>query len=134
MSVRCHKDGKTVFVNPQRETVYFSVNSDGMSIEQYFNHVATYAYVDVDFYEIDEISVDQLRLFGVRESITKNVSRTTGEYYTGNPGRQPDWTTYGEFRWKLTLEVARSFGIYFKPSKVSGFNGKIKLYIPFLIE
>ena len=104
MLVRCHKDGKTVFVNPQRETVYFSVNSDGMSIEQYFNHVATYAYVDVDFYEIDEISVDQLRLFGVRESITKNVSRTTGEYYTGNPGRQPDWTTYGEFRWKLTLE------------------------------
>lgn len=40
----------------------------------------------------------------MRESITKNESRTSGEYYTGNPGRQPDWTTYGEFRWKLTLE------------------------------
>lgn len=44
-----------------------------------FNHVATYAYVDVDFYEIDEISVDQLRLFGERAS--QRMSRTTGEYF-----------------------------------------------------
>ena len=78
LSVKCRKGGKSVYVNPQRETVYFSVNSEGMSIEQYFNHVATYAYVDVDFYEIDDISVDQLKLLGVRESITKNESRTTG--------------------------------------------------------
>ena len=104
LSVKCRKAGKSVYVNPQREIVYFSVNSDGMSIEQYFNHVNTYAYVDVDFYEIDDISVDQLKLLGVRESIAKNDSKITGEYYTGNSGRQPDWTTYGEFRWKLTLE------------------------------
>lgn len=54
--------------------------------------------------QIDDISVDQLKLLGVRESIAKNDSKITGEYYTGNSGRQPDWTTYGEFRWKLTLE------------------------------
>ena len=75
-----------------------------MSIEQYFNHVATYAYVDVDFYAIDDISTDFLRILGVQENVAKNENRTTGEYYTGNPGRQPDWTTYGDFRWKLTLE------------------------------
>lgn len=104
LSVKCTKGGKSVYVNPHRETVYFSVNADGMSIEQYFNHVATYAYVDVDFYAIDDISTDFLRILGVQENVAKNESRTTGEYYTGNPGRQPDWTTYGDFRWKLTLE------------------------------
>lgn len=101
--VRCKKDGKIVYTNPSKDTVFFSVNSEGMSIEQYFKHIATYAYVDVDFYETDDISVDQLRLLGIRESITVNEAKTTGEYYTGNPGRQPDWTTYGEFRWKLSL-------------------------------
>lgn len=104
LSVKCTKGGKSVYVNPHRETVYFSVNADGMSIEQYFNHVATYAYVDVDFYAIDDISTDFLRILGVQENVAKNENRTTGEYYTGNPGRQPDWTTYGDFRWKLTLE------------------------------
>ena len=101
--VRCKKDGKIVYANPPKDTVYFPVNSEGMSIEQYFKHIATYAYVDVEFYETDDISVDQLRLLGIRESITVNETKTTGEYYTGNPGRQPDWNTYGEFRWKLSL-------------------------------
>lgn len=104
LSVKCTKGGKSVYVNPHRETVYFSVNTDGMSIEQYFNHIATYAYVDVDFYAIDDISTDFLRILGVQENVAKNENRMTGEYYTGNPGRQPDWTTYGDFRWKLTLE------------------------------
>lgn len=101
--VRCKKDGKIVYANPPKDTVYFPVNSEGMSIEQYFKHIATYAYVDVDFYETDDISVEQLRLLGIRESITVNEAKITGEYYTGNPGRQPYWTTYGEFRWKLSL-------------------------------
>lgn len=104
LPVKCTKGGKSVYVNPRKETVFFSVNSEGMSIEQYFNHIVIYPYVDVEFYEIDDISIDQLKILGVTENITKNESRTSGEYYTGNPGRQPEWTTSGDFRWQLTLE------------------------------
>ncbi len=104
VSVKCNKAGKSVYVNPRRERVYFSVNSEGMSIEQYFNHIAVYAYVDIDFYESADISAEQLRVFCVRDSITKNEFEITGEYYTGNPGHQPGWNTRGDFRWKLTLE------------------------------
>ena len=75
-----------------------------MSIEQYFKHVATYAYVDVDFYSIEDISIEFLKILGVRENIAVNENRTNGEYYTGNPGRQPEWNTNGDFRWKLSLE------------------------------
>lgn len=104
LSLRCRKAGKCVYVNPHRETVFFSVTEDGMSIEQYFNHVATYAYVDADFYEIDDIGTEYLRILGVQDNIAKNENRTNGEYYTGKPGRQPEWNTYNGFRWKLTLD------------------------------
>lgn len=104
LPLKCTKAGKKVYVNPHKETVYFSVNSEGMSIEQYFSHVATYAYVDVDFYALDDISTESLKILGAQENIALNEKRTNGEYYTSNPGRQPEWNTYGDFRWKLTLE------------------------------
>ena len=37
LKVRCIKDGKKVYVNPSGEKVFFSVNSEGMSIEQYYS-------------------------------------------------------------------------------------------------
>lgn len=104
LTLKCIKSGKKVYVNPRNETVFFSVNSDGMSIEQYFKHVAGYAYVDIDFYAIEDISTEFLKILGVRENIAVNENRTNGEYHTGNPGRQPEWNTNGDFRWKLSLE------------------------------
>lgn len=104
LPLKCIKSGKKVYVNPHKEAVFFSVNADGMSIEQYFKHVATYAYVDADFYAIEDVSTEFLKILGVRESIAVNENRTNGEYYTGNPGRQPEWNTSGDFRWKLSLE------------------------------
>ena len=102
--LRCIKDGKKVYVSPFEEKVFFSVNSAGMSIEQYYSHIVSYAYVDADFYEIEDISREQLMNMGVREDISVGRNRTNGEYRTGNPGRQPEWNTYKEFRWKLTLD------------------------------
>lgn len=102
--LKCIKDGKVVYVNPNKEVVFFSVNSEGMSIEQYFNHIATYAYVDVDFYEMHDISTEFLKILGVQDSIACNLSKTNGEYFTGNFGCCPEWHTNGDFRWKLTLE------------------------------
>lgn len=104
LKVRCIKDGKKVYVNPNREKVFFSVNSEGMSIEQYYSHIVSYPYVDVDFYKIEDVDRDMLKLLGISEEVGTGLDRTNGEYYTGNPGRQPEWTTYQSFRWKLSLD------------------------------
>ena len=103
-NVRCIKDGKKVYVNPNKEKVFFSVNAEGMSIEQYYSHIVSYPYVDADFYKIEDIDAGQLKILGIQEEIAVGLNRTNGEYYTGNPGRQPEWTTYNSFRWKLSLD------------------------------
>ncbi len=104
LKVRCIKDGKKVYVNPSRETVFFPINSEGMSIEQYYAHVVSYPYVDMDYYRSEDIDIDMLRLLDISEEIGTGFDRTRGEYYTGNPGRQPEWRTYNSFRWKLSLD------------------------------
>lgn len=105
--LRCIKESQVVYVNPDQEWVYFSVDSDGMSIEQYFKHIVVYAYVDIEFYVANDISIESLRVLGVKESIAINENVTCGEYYTGNPGRQPEWHTYRDFRWQLNLQCFR---------------------------
>ena len=91
--LRCMKEGKVVYVNPYKEPVYFSVNSEGMSIEQYFKHIVVYAYVDAEFYKADDISTESLRLLGVKENVAIRETTTNGEYPTRKPGRQPEWNT-----------------------------------------
>lgn len=103
--LRCTKDGEKVYINPYEETVFFSVTEDGMSIEQYYSHVASYAYVDVDFYVTNNgISREELRNLGVQENIARNEEIIAGTCDTGNPGRKPHWNTKGDFRLKLTLD------------------------------
>lgn len=102
--LRCIKEGKNVYVNPYKETVYFSINSEDMSIELYFSHIVVYAYVDVAFYETGGINAESLKKLGVRENIATEVNTTGGTYSTGKPGGQPEWHTVGDFRWKLNLQ------------------------------
>lgn len=104
LKVRCIKDGKKVYANPSKEKVFFSVNSEGMSIEQYYSHIISYPYVDVDFYKIEDVDIEMLKSLGILEQVATGLDKTNGEYYTGNPGRQPEWTTYQSFRWKLSLD------------------------------
>ena len=102
--LKCNEDGKSSYVSPFRGSVYFPKTEDGMSIEYYFKNIQKCAYVDLDFYQIEDIGEDKLSLLGVSREIADGQDRTNGEYYTGNPGRQPEWTTYGAFRWKFTLK------------------------------
>ena len=104
LKLKCVKDGKQVYVNPNTEKVFFSVNSEGMSIEQYYLHIISYPYVDADYYRIEDVDTDMLKSLGVLEDISVGQNKTNGEYYTGNPGRQPEWNTYESFRWKLSLD------------------------------
>lgn len=104
LMLKCKEDGKSFYVSPFREKVYFPKTEDGMSIEYYFKNIQKYAYVDLDFYLIEDVGEDKLSMLGVSREITIGQDRTTGEYNTGKPGRRPDWITYGDFRWKLTLK------------------------------
>lgn len=102
--LKCMKKDAISYVNPYKETVYFAVNSEGMSIEQYCKNIVVHAYVDVEFYESNGISTELLKEFEVKESIAIYENTISGEYSTGKPGRQPEWHTDGNFRWKLTLQ------------------------------
>lgn len=129
LKVRCIKDGKKVYANPSKEKVFFSVNSEGMSIEQYYAHIISYPYVDVDFYKIEDVDIEMLKSLGIAEQIATGLDKTNGEYYTGNPGRQPEWTTYQSFRWKLNLDKLDAVLEYISShAEGSGLYGKVQFH------
>lgn len=133
--LKCIKEGQVVYVNPYKEDVYFSVNSDGMSIEQYFKHIVVYAYVDTKFYEANSINKESLRVLGTKENIAINENVTSGEYDTGNPGRKPEWHTYGDFRWKLNLQCFRDVLKYISEhSKAADSMAKSSFIFSFLLN
>ena len=104
MELRCKQDGQKVYLNPSATRILFSVTSDGMSIEQYFLHIASFPYVDLDYYKLEGIERDELATLGVSDDISQGMDEVCGEYYVYTYGRNPNWTTYGNFRWKLYIE------------------------------
>lgn len=85
--------------------VFLPVTPTGISIEGYFANIAKNVYyVDLDYYNIHEISLEVLCAMGVRSSILYGENITQGQYYTGNAGKQPEWWTSDTFRWKLTID------------------------------
>ena len=108
MVVKCIKDGKVVYVNPHKEKVFFSVNTQEMSIEQYYKNIVSYPYVIKEFYEVEDITAEMLKQIGVEDDVSVGGDRTSGEYYTGRQGKQPGWNTYDSFRWKLSLDKIES--------------------------
>ena len=85
--------------------VFLPTTPSGISIEGYFANIKNNVfYVDVDFYITHNVSLDILCEIGVNDSILYGENVVSGQYYTGNPGKQPDWWTTGTFRWMLTIE------------------------------
>ena len=102
--LRCQNSNGLAFINPFRTHVYFKTTDKGISIEAYFKNVSDKYLVDQSFYFENGIAYEDLKRLTVKDSIIIGDSQITGTYYTGNPGRQPDWHTYGSFRWKLSLD------------------------------
>lgn len=85
--------------------VFLPVTPSGINIEGYFSNITRNVfYVDVDFYITHNVSLDVLKAIGVNDSILYGESIVQGQYYTGNPGKQPEWWTTGDFRWMLTID------------------------------
>lgn len=109
--VKC-KDG--VLRSPYMCRIYLSVNDEGIDIENYFkNVVKTVAFVDYDFYFEQGISIESMRIVGVRDSILLNANVKNGLYEMyGKYGKQPNWWTYGDFAWKLSIESIKEVLTY----------------------
>ena len=104
LKVRCMKDGSIVYVNPSEEHIFFPTTPEGMSIKHYYANIESHPFVDIDFYELEEISDKDLLDIGVIDTVAVGLNKVRGEYYTGKQGRQPEWHTSGDFRWKLSLD------------------------------
>jgi hypothetical protein len=103
--LRC-ADG--VMRSAYRENIFLPINDNGINIEAYYKNVRnTMRYVDADFYALHEISPSSLCELGIRDSIVIGDTRTGGTYDNGMRGRQPEWWTTGEFRWKFSLDAIR---------------------------
>lgn len=110
--IKCNEDGKSTYVRPFGKSLYFPKTEDGMSIEYYFKNIQKCAYVDLDFYQIADIGEDKLSMLGVSKEISVGKGVTDGRFYTGNPGRKPEWHTYSEFWWKLSLKNLKDVLVY----------------------
>ena len=103
--VRC-ADGR--MRNAFMARVFLPATSTGISIEGYLkNIVPNVSFVDLDFYMTHRVPPEMLCALGVKDSILYGDSTVQGQYYTGMGGRQPDWWTAGDFRWKLTIDYLK---------------------------
>ena len=100
----CRIHGSTVTANPYKTKVLFPKTKGNISIEAYYRNITDNYYVDMDFYSSRGITYDDLSKLGVSDRMVVNSEVTTGTYYSGSQGGQPKWTTYDDFRWKLTFD------------------------------
>ena len=104
VELRCHKNGVVEYVNPHSyQEVFFSKTESGASIEMYFKNITPYYYVDEEYYKLEDIDRHALETLGVISDIAEGRYREVGEYQTDKKGKNPEWRTSGDFRWKLTL-------------------------------
>lgn len=88
--------------------IFVPSNQNGIQIEMYLKNIASNVFfADLELYSKYNISSDMLCVFGVQNTLLRNHEITHGMYSTGRSGRQPEWHTYGEFRWKLTMEYIK---------------------------
>lgn len=91
--------------SPFSARVYLPTNKDDINIEVYFKNVIDKIYfADTGFYSVHDVTLDNLLQFGVRDSILSGENIVSGTYETGGRGRQPEWWSTGDFRWKLSID------------------------------
>ena len=111
--IKCRSGGKAYWARPHSKVIRFPQSETGLMLEQYYKGIAPDIYfVDFDAYQSAGITFDDLRALGVTDKIITGDEKTWGEYYTGNPGRQPEWRTTGDFRWKLGIDKLEEALLY----------------------
>ena len=88
--------------------IFLPISTDGINIEGYYRNIGqTVFFVDIDFYANRGIETQMLLSFGIRNSIIIGDNIQNGTYETGLRGKQPEWWTAGDFRWKFSTEALK---------------------------
>lgn len=88
--------------------VFMPMSKTSVNIEGYLRNIAkNVCFIDLEFYLNHNISHEMLCSLGIIDSLLQNEKVMSGTYSTGRPGKQPEWWTPGEFRWKLSLEYIK---------------------------
>ena len=88
--------------------LFLPISTEGINIESYYRNLEKKVFfVDVDFYNNHGIETAMLLALGVRNSITTGDNIITGTYATGSRGKQPEWWTTGDFRWKFSTDALK---------------------------
>lgn len=87
--------------------IFLPISTEGLNIEGYFRNVRQNVfYVDEEYYSNYDIETEDLLKLGVCDTIVTGEDQTNGPYDTGsNRGKQPEWWTSGDFRWKFSIEA-----------------------------
>ena len=88
--------------------IFLPISTDGINIEGYYRNIGqTVFFVDIDFYANRGIETKMLLSFGIRNSIITGDNIQNGTYETGLRGKQPEWWTTGDFRWKFSTDALK---------------------------
>ena len=105
LAFRC-TDGKMHSTYSAR--VFLPISLDGIKNEAYYRNLGQNVFfVDIEYYSLHDISAQMLAELGVRESLLVGESITGGTYQTGLRGKQPEWWTTGDYRWKLSIDALK---------------------------
>ncbi len=111
--LRCKQGKEIIWVMPDGGQILFPESETGLKLDWYYKNIEDDRYyLDYDFYQSAGITFSDLRLFGVSDNILTDDETVWGEYYTGRHGRQPEWRTWGEFRWKLSIDQIEDVLLY----------------------
>lgn len=104
-ALKCN-DG--IMRNTFSNRVFVPRNADGLQIEYYYRNLGQNVFfIDAEFYELHNINFLMLSALGVRDSLIIGERFTHGTYETGSRGKQPEWWTAGEFRWRLSADALK---------------------------
>ena len=112
LKLRCKKGDSLTWCNPFKENCYFAKTKTGIDIKGYYENVAEKCYIDDDFYLAQNIDLLKFFELNIKDSILIGENDTKGEYSTGKPGRQPEWHTYDNFKWYLSIDCIEKVLLY----------------------
>ena len=105
LALRC-SDGK--MRNCYSCRIFLPISTEGINIENYYRNISQNVFfVDVDYYSNHGVETQKLLDLGVRNSMVIGDTTVSGTYDNGSSGRNPEWWTTGDFRWKFSIDALK---------------------------